>query len=408
MMTRKHSPLALGLTLLASLCSAGTGCSSDMKPGEVGEELGFNESSLNAPEERFEREEDGQGDNDAEGGIAAAMVHHPSGNPVFVTAARRVDNFLGVSAFYSGQAALAPDEYTSITAVGPDVDIAPVGMEPRVVVAVTNATGKLTLIQYKVDAGNNQRQLSRMFSFETGVQTNASRKVEIASVRWQSGPIVMTSVINESGNLQLNTWKVSDAAIEPLDVETAGSITDVVLAGDADNETAATATFNSAGEVRLILWSTDWAGNITRKLDGFRDIGSAAQVAISLQSNRLSVAQRTSSNLLLKAYDASFLGSGSIQPVDTHTLSATSRVAIDDHAGRMIVALRTLSGNLKLIAFERANGVLTRITDNELDNAPAGSVTLFDLVSSDEILFTGSNGNASLDVKGIVWRYFHY
>ncbi|RMG56378.1 MAG: hypothetical protein D6723_00510 [Acidobacteria bacterium] len=191
------------------------------------------------------------------------------------------------------------------------------------------------------------------------------------------GNRVVTAVRTGGGYLKLIAWQVtSGGEIERLGDATAGAIGEVAITSlsSMEGDRVVTAVRTGSGYLKLIVWQVTGQGQIERLGDA---TGNAIdQVAMaSVGGNRVVTACRDAhSNLKLIAWDVS--AQGQIQALGSAAAGAISQVAIVGlravgSDARMLTAVRTGSGYLKLIAWDvSAQGQIERKGD-----AAAGAIS---------------------------------
>lgn len=197
-----------------------------------------------------------------------------------------------------------------------------------------------------------------------------------------------TALRDSDGNLRLRHWGVTDQSLTPL-AETgndfvAGSARDIAIANLNGCNFAVTALKTADNNLKLVSWFSSPDG---MERNGSAEAGEVSEIAItrvkhptspSPSQGRVVTAVRTSSgNLKLVVWDVASNGSiqrrgeisaGSASDINIVSLPAAAPSSDDS---RVLTAVRTADGNLKLITWGiAANGDIRRIA-----SADAGAVT---------------------------------
>lgn len=221
-----------------------------------------------------------------------------------------------------------------------------------VVTAFRNSAGNLELISWDVAAGTG--------GFGRLDEKTAGPVTRVAVTPFPGGGGVVTAFRDGNGDLGLIAWEVAaDGEITRHGEATAEAITEVAITTiESPFEGVVTAARTSTGELMVTTWELTAAMDFIRRDDAFGDQVTDIALAPVLGlfgSARIVTAVRTSGgNLKLNAWQIS--GGGVITAQGSASGGAISEVAIGaSNQYHAVTAVRDSSGNLKLIAWELSN-----------------------------------------------------
>ncbi len=302
----------------------------------------------------------------------------PIGTNKVVTALRNSDGNLEVSGWRvgaDGAITLIDTDIDLVTGRVSEIAIDPVG-SGKAVTPVRDSNGRLKLITWSV---NNNGAVSRL-----GDSGNAGERGSRITVRSLSASIAVTAMRDANGDLRLDTWELDaagdwsalDHITEPYATEKIG-ITSYCTNCDPDNFgdktfRAITGVKGDASNLKLISWNIRANGNMSRHLASTAAAECTSDVAITFQNaydkNRIVTAVKNAAgNLELASWR--FQGGVIERLADSGSQAGQtlSQIRISGLAnpGWVMTALRTSSGNLKLISWRFGrSGELTRFIDS--------------------------------------------
>jgi hypothetical protein len=244
------------------------------------------------------------------------------------------------------------------------IAIQPVGLgrEAELVTACRTGSGILKLISWNLQRGDGA--LTRLGDSQN--KAGAISLVDMTTV--MRGNIIVTAVRNASGDLKLISWRISPdgTTFDRLDDSgtQAGKVSEIAIAGSEEGTRAVTAVRDGAGNLKLISWDIAQDGTITRLDDSANEAGQATNIAIDggggdFSPSRYVTAVRTGSgNLRLIAWDVDPSTGDVARTGDSaNQAGAVSEVALAQGAGaprgsnRLVTAVRDGGGNLKIITW---------------------------------------------------------
>jgi len=225
---------------------------------------------------------------------------------------------------------------------------------------------------------------------------------EIAAARFGTHGVV-TPVRTAEGTLKLITWSVNaGGAVSRLhdSGDAAGAASDFAI---ADARFFVTVCRTGSGTQKLISWSISDAGVVTRKGDSGNAAGEATlNRIVALSDNLLVTACRNGSgNLQLISWRAN--DNGSLTRLHDASAGAVSEIAVVRiSAARLATAVRAGDGTLLLIVWDvDAAGSITRRGDS---HDLAGAARMIRVVRTATGDLVTSVRDASGDLKLISWR----
>jgi hypothetical protein len=223
---------------------------------------------------------------------------------------------------------------------------------------------------------------------------------EIAAAKFGASGVV-TAVRDGSGNLKLITWSVNSAgAVSRLSDSVAGAASQIAIAVARFHVTVCR---TSSGDHKLISWSISASGAIVRKGDSGNAAGAATLNAIVALSDTLLVTacRNASGNLLLISWRLN--ENGTLTRLKDATAGAISEVSlVRISQTRLATAVRAGNGALLVIVWDVTSaGTIARRADT---GNLAGEARMIRVarVSSGDLVTSVRDGSGNL--KLISWR----
>ncbi len=218
--------------------------------------------------------------------------------------------------------------------------------------------------------------------------------------------VVLTSVINSSGNLEIITWWDTDTSLERLSSVTAGQASLVSAAcfyhiPDYDVPYLVTALANSSGNLEIICWFISNSGALIRQ-SSYTSAATATEISMvaGFSQNVVFTASRdTSGNLDVNAFCID--SSGGVTPCGTAGGGAVSQVATAFTYNQFASAVRDANGKLEVTAWTWSSNQLIRggtITAGAIKQVAAGNAQ----GGQSQIYTAVVNGSGNLEM--IAWN----
>jgi hypothetical protein len=277
----------------------------------------------------------------------------------------------------------------------------------RVVTASRTSEGTLKLIAWEVSSSGDINKLDDAEAGEIGQ----------VAVQGLTTNIVATAVVDAEGNLKIITWFVPDAgAIQRCDSKSAGAVSLVATARWHSGHMV-TGVRDSNGNLKVIYWHVTDNGEVERM--GHKSAGGVSSIAVIKEEGSFSLADAefitavrdNSLNLKLIAWKVSV--NGDVERLGDHTAGKIGRVSMAYiGAGRMAVAVKDASGNLKVITFmwrwipdPNNPGMFHQDFEREED-ASAGAISEvgIDRVGTSGNFFVTAVRDGSNKLKLILWE----
>jgi hypothetical protein len=238
------------------------------------------------------------------------------------------------------------------------------GTEADLVTACRDGAGILKLISWNLQSGDGA--LTRLGDSQN--KAGAISLVDMTGRLTVNRNIIVTAVRNASGDLLLISWRISPdgTTFDRLDDSgtQAGEVSEIAIAGSEGGPRAVTAVRDGGGDLLLISWDIAQDGTITRLDDSANDAGQATNIAIdgggapgfgNPSPNRYVTAVRTGSgNLRLIAWDVDPSTGDVARTGDSaDQAGAVSEVAlVTRNSNKLVTAVRDGGGNLKIITWD--------------------------------------------------------
>jgi hypothetical protein len=226
----------------------------------------------------------------------------------------------------------------------------------RAVTAASTAAGNLQLVSWEVDGDGH---IDRQDDDGGGAAT------EVAIARTSFGDVV-TAFRNGDGDLELISWNVTGAGvISRLDEATTVAASEVAMASLPSGSGVVTAIRNDDGDLRLTAWEVAGDGTITRR--GSLIAEAITDVAIATFTSPfegvVTAAHLATGQLMVTTWELT-AELGFIRRDDAFGVQVTevalAPVKIEFGNERIVTAVRTSGGNLRLDAWQvSAGGLIT-------------------------------------------------
>jgi hypothetical protein len=275
----------------------------------------------------------------------------------------------------------------------------------RLVTACRDGDGDLKLISWNVpDSGAISR------AGDSGNQAGTASLVRIVAL---PPDLFLTACRDGDGDLKLISWRLnSNGGISRLgdSGSAAGEVSEISLLAlpGAGGARVITAVRTNEGTLKLIVWTVSPAGVITRRSDSGAQAGTASLIRSALDSHgHIVTAVRTGEGRLRLITWALSEAASSITRLGD---SGNRAGRIFDNAlmarpnGRLISALRTEGGRLKLIVWSvTAGGAVFRDGDSAEQAGTASIIRLCPEPLSGNAPLVTAVRTASNDLKLITW-----
>lgn len=255
------------------------------------------------------------------------------------------------------------------------------GPDGKLVTAVRTASGTLKLISWQRDQAGNITRLG-----DSGNQAGDISLVQIEEIR---PDVYVTAVRTGNGRLKLITWRLnSDGSLTRLSDSgnSAGSVSEIALVVkrepvgvDGEENLVTTAVRDAQENLKLVTWKIAENGDITRLADSGNQAGKAQMIQIINAGPYMVTAVRTASGQLkLISWDR-----GLNRVDDSGNQSSgnnpTGEISLMEHPHNdsIVSAVRTNNGQLKLISWNiRPDGQLIRSGDSGNEAGTASLIAI--------------------------------